>query len=110
MPDAVTLGQVASVLIPVAVVTLALRALPFSFIGLFKNNQFIALLGMTMPVGVMTVLVAYALSGQLHSFTDLAAVVLGVAATVAIHLWKRDATVSIICGTVVYMVLVNAIF
>lgn len=56
--------MVAAVLLPICVVTLLLRELPFSFIKALKDSQFIGLLGMTMPVGVMTVLVVYTVFGQ----------------------------------------------
>ncbi|HAT1181147.1 TPA: hypothetical protein JAK17_001223 [Corynebacterium striatum] len=64
MPAGVSLSMVAAVLLPICVVTLLLRELPFSFIKALKDSQFIGLLGMTMPVGVMTVLVVYTVFGQ----------------------------------------------
>jgi branched-subunit amino acid transport protein AzlD len=33
-----------------------------------------------------------------------------VAATAALHLWRRSATMSILFGTVIYMLLVNVVF
>lgn len=63
LPDGVTLGMVAAVLIPAGVVTLLLRALPFSLLRGLKGSPFIEFLALLMPVGVMTVLVVYTLSG-----------------------------------------------
>lgn len=57
LPDGVTLGMVAAVLIPAGVVTLLLRALPFSLLRGLKGSPFIEFLALLMPVGVMTVLV-----------------------------------------------------
>lgn len=61
MPAGVTLGSILAVLIPVGVVTVVLRWLPFAFVKALKDSQFISMLGFTMPVGVMTVLVVYTL-------------------------------------------------
>lgn len=57
LPDGVTPGMVAAVLIPVGIVTVLLRALPFSLLRVLKDSPFIGFLAVLMPVGVMTVLV-----------------------------------------------------
>ena len=45
LPDGVTLSHTLAVLIPIAVITVALRWLPFAFVRALKGNQFFALLG-----------------------------------------------------------------
>lgn len=67
LPDGVTLGMVAAVLIPVGIVTVLLRALPFSMLRVLKGSPFIDFLAVLMPIGVMTVLVAYTLVGYAGS-------------------------------------------
>ena len=67
LPDGVSLGMVAAVLIPVGIVTVLLRALPFSMLRVLKGSPFIDFLAVLMPVGVMTVLVAYTLVGYAGS-------------------------------------------
>ena len=79
LPEGVTLGMVVAVLVPAAVVTFLLRALPFSLLKLLQASPLIEFLGLLMPVGVMMVLQG----------------------------WKRRADVSIVAGTAVYMLLVN---
>lgn len=105
--------MVAAVLIPVAIVTVALRALPFSFLRLLKGSPFIDFLGATMPVGVMTVLVIYTFA-SIAQDTDiphgLPAALLAGAVTLALHAWRRRAGLSILVGTALYMVLVNLVF
>ena len=64
MPDGVSLGAIAAVLIPVGIVTVLLRELPFSAKKWMKDSEFFSLLGLMMPVGVMTILVVYAVAGQ----------------------------------------------
>lgn len=107
MPVGVTLGSIFAVLIPVGIVTVLLRWLPFGFVKALKGSQFISMLGFTMPVGVMTVLVVYTLFSQTQG--SLIAPLVGAAATAALHLWRRNSGLSIFGGTAVYMVLVNLV-
>lgn len=106
LPDGVTLGMVAAVLVPVCVVTLLLRALPFAFLRALKGSPLIEFLGATMPVGVMTALVVYTLADTSHLLPAL----LAGAVTLALHAWRRSAALSILSGTALYMVLVNLLF
>lgn len=106
LPDGVTLGIVAAVLVPVCVVTLLLRALPFAFLRALKGSPLIEFLGATMPVGVMTVLVVYTLADS----SALLPAFLAGAVTLALHAWRRSAALSILSGTALYMVLVNLLF
>ncbi|MHA2790199.1 branched-chain amino acid transporter permease [Corynebacterium sp. S7] len=110
LPEGVTLTMVASVLIPVAIVTVLLRALPFPFLKYLKGNQFIGLLGRMMPVGVMVVLVVYTLFGQVSAPGGIVSSLIGVAVTLLLHWWKKDSGLSILGGTITYMVLVNLVF
>lgn len=109
MPAGVTLGSILAVLIPVGVVTVVLRWLPFAFVKALKDSQFISMLGFTMPVGVMTVLVVYSLFGQIQDSGILIAPLVGAAVTAALHLWRRNSGLSIFGGTAVYMLLVNVL-
>lgn len=109
MPAGVTLGSILAVLIPVGVVTVVLRWLPFAFVKALKDSQFISMLGFTMPVGVMTVLVVYTLFGQIQDSGILIAPLVGAAVTAVLHLWRRNSGLSIFGGTAVYMLLVNVL-
>lgn len=110
LPEGVTLGMVASVLIPVAVVTVLLRSLPFPLLKFLRGNQFIGLLGRMMPVGVMVVLVVYTLFGQVSAPGGILASMIGVAVTLLLHMWRKDSGLSILGGTLTYMALVNLVF
>ena len=110
MPSGVTLGMILAVIIPLFIVTVALRALPFSLLRYLKGSEFMAVLGRTMPVGVMTVLVVYTWYGQLDSPGGSLSVAFAVAATLLLHLWRRDTGLSILGGTLIYMLLVNLVF
>ena len=108
LPDGVTLGMVAAVLIPVGMVTVLLRALPFSMLRVLKGSPFIDFLAVLMPVGVMTVLVAYTLVGYSESpAAHFASALVALVATLLLHWWKRRADLSIFAGTALYMLLVN---
>lgn len=110
LPEGVTLVQVFAVLIPIGVITVLLRWLPFAFVTALKGSQFFGLLGRMMPVGVMVVLAVYTLFGQQSAPGGIPAALAGVAVTLGLHAWKRDSGLSILGGTLAYMGLVNLVF
>jgi branched-subunit amino acid transport protein AzlD len=108
MPD--TLYLVAASLTMFAV-TFALRALPFAVLRPLRDSALIGYLSRHMPAGIMIILVVYTLRdvslGQApHGLPEA----LAIAATVVLHLLKRNAVASIIGGTTVYVLLVNLVF
>ncbi|AGS36010.1 branched-chain amino acid transport protein [Corynebacterium maris DSM 45190] len=110
LPAGVGLGTVLAVLVPVAVVTVLLRAIPFRARRALGDSDLVKLLGVTMPVGVMTVLVVYTLAGSGEVPGGLVAGLLGVGVTLVAHLLFRRPAVSILTGTLAYMALVNFVF
>ena len=95
----------------IALVTAALRFLPF---GLFRGREtpkFVTYLGTVLPYSIMGMLVVYCLRN-----TDLIALpfglpeVIAVALVIGLHLWKRNTLLSILGGTVCYMLLVQFVF
>ena len=92
-------------------VTIALRALPFLALG--RGGQPPALvrhLGERLPPAVMAILVVYCLRGT--SFAALSGWVPALAAgaaTVALHLWRRNTLLSIAGGTLLYMLLIRCL-
>lgn len=110
LPAGVTPAMVWAVLIPVCIVTVTLRALPFSFLKLLKGSPFIEFLGVYMPVGVMTVLVVYTVGGAAGSPGGTAAALIASALTLGLHAWRRSPGLSIFTGTLAYMLLVNLVF
>lgn len=81
LPDGVSLAMVAAVLVPVGIVTVMLRALPFSLRRVLKSSPFIDFLSVMMPAGVMTVLVAYTILGYAASPTNIIAALLALGTT-----------------------------
>lgn len=95
-----------------AVVTAALRFLPFVIFGENrKTPEVITYLGKVLPFAIMGMLVVYCLKDI--SFTGAPfgiPEILGCAAVAGLHVWKRNTLLSIGAGTVVYMLLVQFVF
>lgn len=95
----------------IAMVTVLLRFLPFIIFRNRKTPKIIEKLGRVLPYAIMGMLVVYCLkdmnfmnvSGFLPQI--IACTVVGV-----LYVWKRNTLLSIICGTVTYMLLVQLVF
>lgn len=100
-----------SVLI-IAAITALLRFLPFAiWSGDREIPEIINKFGRVLPYSIMGMLVVYCLRnvnfGSLQGFIpELTAVII----TSASYIWKRNTLISILLGTVCYMVLVQAVF
>ena len=87
------------------------RALPFL---VFRGREVpgaVRYLGRVLPMAVMATLVVYCLRETV--FTSPAGFLpqlIALAVVVGLHLWRRSALVSIVGGTAVYMVLIQAVF
>ena len=90
-------------------VTALMRALPFLvFSGRRQPPRFILWLGNQLPRAVMVMLVIYCLKDESLIRAPFAVpALLGVAATVGLHLWKHQMILSIAGGTAVYMLLMR---
>lgn len=92
--------------------TAALRFLPFLvFRGDKKTPKIVQKLGRILPYAIMGMLVVYCLKGvtfaNVAGFAPslLACIVVGV-----LYIWKRNTLLSIVTGTVCYMLLVQMVF
>ncbi|MCI7742711.1 MAG: AzlD domain-containing protein [Clostridiales bacterium] len=89
-----------------------LRFLPFLvFSGKRETPPYIVYLGKVLPYAIMGMLVIYCLRGI--SFTATANYLpelIACAVVVLAHVWKRNTLLSIISGTVCYMLLVQFVF
>ena len=96
----------------IALVTAAIRFLPFwVFRGGRPVPPMVEKLGRVLPAAIMGMLVVYCLKAV--SFSALGGWVPALAAcvvTAALHVWKRNTLLSIIAGTVCYMILVQMVF
>ena len=103
-------GYILASLTTIFVITFALRALPFAALEPLRASPYIAFLSRCMPVGIMLILVVYTLrsvplGGGWHGLPEA----LALAATIGIHLWRRNALLSIVVGTGTYVALVNTV-
>ena len=96
----------------VALVTIALRFLPFwIFGGNRKTPKVVLYLGKVLPYAIMGMLVIYCLRSIYDgSLSHIASQILACVVVVGLHIWKRNTLLSIIGGTAVYMILVQVIF
>ncbi|MGO4998121.1 branched-chain amino acid transporter permease [Oceanisphaera sp. W20_SRM_FM3] len=92
-----------------AAVTFGLRAFPFVARGFIAHHKRIQILGRRLPVAMMVLLTLYAMN--VHNWSqpsDGYAQLLAVAVVAILQLWRGQALLSILSGTLVYMTLVNA--
>lgn len=92
--------------------TLITRFLPFIIFPAGKPTpKYIQFLGKFLPAAVFGLLVIYCLrnvslvSGS-HGIPEL----ISIAVVIGMHLWKRQMLISIACGTICYMLLVQLVF
>ena len=76
-----------------------------------KAPDFVLFLGKALPAAVMGMLVVYTFKDTIvlsypYGLPELIALLV----TVGMHLWKRNMFMSIGAGTVVYMILIQAVF
>ncbi len=95
-----------------AIVTIALRFLPFwIFSGNRATPSYILYLGKVLPYAIMGMLVVFCLKNTAittapYGIPEAVACVL----VILLHIWKRNTLLSILGGTVCYMVLVQLVF
>lgn len=102
----------AALIAVMSLVTIGLRFIPFWIFG--ENRQtppLITYLGQVLPYAIMGMLVVYCLKGASFTAAPYALPeLLGCAAVVLLHLWKRNTLLSIGGGTVCYMLLIQLVF
>lgn len=93
-----------------ALVTALTRFLPFI---LFRKNTpaYVSYLGRVLPTAIIGMLVVYCLKDVSlmrapHGLPELIAC----ACVVAVQVWRRNALISILSGTAVYMLLIRFVF
>lgn len=91
-------------------VSWGLRALPFAALAPLRASGTVAWLSWRMPAGVMVILVAYCLRSLPGAAPAvLASTLPALAVTVGLHLWRRNALLSILGGTLVSVVLASTL-
>ncbi len=95
-----------------AAVTIALRFLPFIIFSRQKETpKIITYLGKYLPYAIMAMLCVYCLkSVSIITYPFGVPELIGVAAVVFLHIWRRNTLLSIAGGTVLYMLLIQFVF
>ena len=96
----------------IALVTATLRFLPFLvFSDAGKTPKLIEKLGRLLPYAIMGMLVVYCLKDiSFRSAPFGIPEFLGCLLVALLHIWKRNTLLSIVCGTVCHMLLVQMVF
>ena len=99
---------IAGALAVAVAITVVLRATPFVVKKTIDQAPLLIDLGRWMPLGAIAILACYCLTridylGNNHGLPQL----IGVAVTVTIHLWRRNAVLSILTGSIACILLMN---
>ena len=108
MPELHTAAMIAVI----AAVTALLRFLPFAvFRNKDKTPAAVAALSRTLPAAVMAMLVVYCLRGvSFSAAANWLPALLACLITAVLHIWRRNTLLSILAGTVSYMLMVQLVF
>lgn len=102
--------RAAALVLVMAAVTILLRFLPF-WVFREKLPDYVVYLGRVLPPAIIGMLVVYCLKD-----VSLTAAPFGLpegisaAVVAALQLWKRNSLLSILAGTLLYMLLIQAVF
>ena len=107
-----TTMQIAALVAVMAAVTFLTRALPFLLFGRGGDPPKVVLyLGRFLPPAVIAMLIVYCYRGlSLAQVGGWAPGLIAGTAVVLLHIWRKNNMLSIVGGTILYMVLVQAVF
>ena len=93
-----------------SIVTILLRALPF-FIFKKQTPKYISYLGKVLPSAIIGMIIIYCLKDITPSVYPFGAPeIIASFCVVCVQIWKRNSLISILSGTVIYMLLIQMIF
>lgn len=99
-------------IIAMALVTYGIRLGPFILFGGGKQTpEWVRYIGGVLPPAVMGMLIVYSLKHiEFLKISSSLPVLIAIAVTTVLHLWKRNNLLSILSGTAVYMFLIQRLF
>lgn len=99
-------------IIAMALVTYGIRLGPFVLFGGGKQTpEWVKYIGGVLPPAVMGMLIVYSLKHiEFLKASSSLPVLIAIAVTTVLHLWKRNNLLSILSGTAVYMFLIQRLF
>jgi branched-subunit amino acid transport protein AzlD len=93
-----------------ALVTVFLRFLPF-LVFRKRTPQYISYLGRVLPPAIIGMLVIYCLKDMTPQAPPFGIPeLIATACVVGLQVWKRNSLISILTGTIIYMVLIQTVF
>ncbi len=104
-----TISQVIIATLCVTLVIFLERAFPFILFSKKQPPKIIKFIEKYIPPMVMAALLIYCLKDMNFSTgaVHFAPYLVGVAATIILHLWKHNSLISIFSGTAIYMILIR---
>jgi branched-subunit amino acid transport protein AzlD len=107
-----TATRAAAAIAVMAAVTFLTRALPFLLFGRGGQPPRIVLyLGKYLPPAVIAMLIVYCLrSVSFDQTANWAPALIACLFTVGVHIWRKNNMLSIVGGTILYMVLIQVVF
>lgn len=100
-------AYMAAALAAAVVITVALRTVPFLAKNTLRESALLDDLGRWMPLGAVTILAVYCLTQIAPDPHEAAGPLTGVAVTIATHLWRHNAVLSIVTGTSACLLVTN---
>jgi branched-subunit amino acid transport protein AzlD len=105
-----TLYMVAAVCV-IALMTWVTRGLPYLLFSRRKPPRWVRELGAMLPAAIMVILVAYCLRNTQWTAAPYgAAEILSVLLVAGVQAWRKNTMLSVLVGTVCYMVLIRTVF
>jgi branched-subunit amino acid transport protein AzlD len=100
-------GYLITAIVLSGVITLALRAIPFSILKPLRKSRFVQKMGIWMPAGILVILAVITLQNVVRDHSShWWAVPIAAALTVAVHLlFRRRTALSVGAGTACYVAL-----
>ena len=91
-----------------AIITILLRVLPFVIFSKKETPKYIIYLGKYLPFAIIGMLVVYCLKDTtILSFPYGIPEIISVTLVAVLHLWKKNTLLSIVPGTICYMILIQ---
>lgn len=103
--------RVLILILVMAAVTIAIRFLPFILFKGKETPEYIGYLGKVLPYSIIAMLVVYcvkdvSVTNKPYGVPEL----LGILIVAILHIWRRNTLLSIVVGTVCYMLLKQLVF
>lgn len=109
----VSTGWMIAIVAVTAAATFLTRLFPFAVFGRSKSDppKIIQYLGNILPPAVIAILLVYCMRNtEVTNINTYVPELISLALVVLLHVWKRNNLLSIGCGTVCYMILVQFVF